>query len=117
MTPWAVLELSPGASATQIRTAFLRLAHRYHPDRDPSPGAHDRFVRLRQAYETLTDPARREGTAAWQGSRPPPTVTPAEIIAAARAAFLRELRRTGGRVTSEGFAFEHAGMRIVMTIG
>ena len=56
---YAVLELGPGASDAEIRTAFRRLARQYHPDVNPDPAAAERFRSVVAAYETLSDPARR----------------------------------------------------------
>jgi curved DNA-binding protein CbpA len=53
------------ASPDQVRLAFRRLAKRHHPDAHPHLSASERaemnvrFVQLAQAYETLSDPARR----------------------------------------------------------
>lgn len=49
----ALLGLAPGASATEIKKAFRRLAMRWHPDRNPDPAALEHFKALRAAYETL----------------------------------------------------------------
>ncbi|MGI5818827.1 MAG: DnaJ domain-containing protein, partial [Armatimonadota bacterium] len=58
--PWRTLGLPVGAGPEEIRRAFRTLARRKHPDvnRD-SPHAHEHFIRLRQAYETLIDDEMR----------------------------------------------------------
>lgn len=118
MDNWTVLGLAPGVSRKEIRSAFLRLARQLHPDRNPAAGAHERFVEVRRAYEALIGHGR-SGAAPTrpQPGPPPPQVTPADIIAAARAAFRRELQHQGMRVTSDGMTIDVGGMRIVMTIG
>jgi molecular chaperone DnaJ len=50
---YAVLGLSPGASQAQIKTAWRRLASRWHPDRNPDPNAVLRMQRINQAFECL----------------------------------------------------------------
>jgi hypothetical protein len=44
----------------QLKRLFRRLSLIYHPDKNPDPEAMENFVRLRTAYETLTDDKRRE---------------------------------------------------------
>ena len=36
-----------------VRSAFRRLALRYHPDKNPSPDAAETFKKIRSAYEML----------------------------------------------------------------
>src|SRR5262245_23153276 len=60
MDLYIVLGVQQGASESEIKRAYRRLARRYHPD--INPGHHAAEVRFRQileAYETLIDPARR----------------------------------------------------------
>lgn len=54
--PWRTLGVPVGATPGEIRAAWRRIARRLHPDvsRDPE-GAHEEFIRARQAYEMLID--------------------------------------------------------------
>lgn len=56
---YEILGLHPGASRDEIRQAYRRLAKLYHPDRNPSEGAKQKFIQIQNAYEVLTDEARR----------------------------------------------------------
>lgn len=56
-SPYAVLGLSPSATADQVRAAYRAKAKQVHPDRPGGSAAG--FVAVRQAYEVLRDPARR----------------------------------------------------------
>jgi DnaJ-class molecular chaperone len=50
-----VLGLEADASAEQIRQAYRRRAQELHPDRNPGdPRAEERFKKLSEAYQTLT---------------------------------------------------------------
>lgn len=50
-----VLGLSPGATEKQIKSAYRKLALKYHPDRNKSPGAEQKFQEITTAYDYLLD--------------------------------------------------------------
>ncbi len=54
-----VLGVSRGASVEEIKRAFRKLAMQYHPDRNKSPDAEQRFKAVSEAYEVLSDPEKR----------------------------------------------------------
>lgn len=54
-THYAELGVQEAASASEIRTAYRRLVLLYHPDRSGDKGTTERFVRISQAYRTLSD--------------------------------------------------------------
>lgn len=59
---YTLLGVRPDATAPEIRAAFLALARAWHPDKatdEDRPAAEARFRELTEAYETLSDPARR----------------------------------------------------------
>src|ERR1035438_9905962 len=63
---YAVLEIDPSADVIEVNAAFRRLAWRYHPDRNPAPGATLQFQDINQAHQVLSDPERRaEYDAQW----------------------------------------------------
>ncbi len=39
--------------------AYRRLAKAFHPDVSTLPDAHQRFIRITEAYEVLSDPVKR----------------------------------------------------------
>lgn len=53
------LGVSPDASDADIKTAYRKLARKYHPDRNKDAGAEDTFKAVSEAYEALKDPERR----------------------------------------------------------
>ncbi|WP_459942518.1 molecular chaperone DnaJ [Deferrisoma palaeochoriense] len=57
---YEILGIHRNATATEIKQAFRKLALRFHPDRNPEdPEAEARFKEIAEAYEVLSDPARR----------------------------------------------------------
>lgn len=52
---YQILGVSPNASPEDIRAAFRQLARQYHPDVNPSPTAHEDFLRVAEAYRILSD--------------------------------------------------------------
>lgn len=53
------LGVEPSAGEAEIKTAYRRLARKYHPDVSKESGAEDRFKAVNEAYEALRDPAKR----------------------------------------------------------
>ena len=52
--PYAVLGVSPAASAAEIKSAYRTLVKRHHPDtNNGDKGAEERFKCINQAYNTL----------------------------------------------------------------
>jgi curved DNA-binding protein CbpA len=54
-----ILGVKPGASEEEIRTAFRTKAKEFHPDVNPNPTAHERFMECQQAYSFLMDATQR----------------------------------------------------------
>jgi len=52
---YSVLGLSPGAGEKQIKSAYRKLAFKYHPDRNHSAGASKKFQEVTEAYNFLID--------------------------------------------------------------
>lgn len=47
------------ASEQEIKTAYRKLARKYHPDISKEPNAEERFKEMGEAYDTLRDPKKR----------------------------------------------------------
>jgi molecular chaperone DnaJ len=56
---YGLLGIGRDASQDEIKRAYRRLAMEYHPDRNSSPDAADRFRQVAEAYEVLVDPEQR----------------------------------------------------------
>lgn len=52
---YQTLELTPSATKEDIKKAYRRLALKYHPDKNKSPDAHERFIAINEAYLILYD--------------------------------------------------------------
>jgi DnaJ-class molecular chaperone len=52
---YKVLELNKNASQDEIRKSFRTLALRYHPDKNKNVGSKEKFVKIVEAYEVLSD--------------------------------------------------------------
>lgn len=48
------------ASADEIKKAYRKLAHQYHPDISKDPQGEEKFKSVAEAYKTLKDPEKRE---------------------------------------------------------
>src|SRR4051812_3022141 len=58
---YVILGVTRTASLPEVKRAYRRLARRYHPDINPGDhDAADRFKEILSAYETLSDPDRRQ---------------------------------------------------------
>ena len=55
-----LLQVSPKASAAEVRLAFRLLALKYHPDSNSDSRSNDYFVQITQAYEVLSHPEKRK---------------------------------------------------------
>lgn len=57
---YAILGLRPDCEPEQIKAAYRQLVLRHHPDQNPEDdGATERFLEIKEAYETLSDEEER----------------------------------------------------------
>lgn len=77
---YQILGVKPDADSKEIKTAYRKLARKYHPDMNPEEGAEDKFKEVAEAYEALKNPERRAeydelrqyGARGETGFEPPP---------------------------------------------
>ena len=70
---YEVLGVSKTATDSEIKSAFRKLAKKYHPDVSQEPDAEAKFKECQEAYAVLSDPTKRQqydqfGHAAFQGA-------------------------------------------------
>ena len=58
--PYDVLGVSKTATAAEIKSAFRKLAKKYHPDQSKEPKAKERFAEVGSAYEIVGDDTKRK---------------------------------------------------------
>lgn len=104
---YAILGVEPGAGQAEIKTAYRRMARKYHPDVSKEPGAEETFKAINEAYEALRDTEKR---AAYdqlrsRGFRPGDDVPPhGGFGAGGRGGFGEEEIFAGGEEFSDFFA-------------
>jgi curved DNA-binding protein len=76
---YAALGVARTASADEIKKAYRKLAHKYHPDVTKDPEGEAKFKEIAEAYQTLKDPEKRaaydqlgSGHRPGEDFRPPP---------------------------------------------
>src|SRR5512136_1421941 len=57
---YEILGVNRETSKEDIKSAYRKLALQYHPDRNKSPDAEERFKEISEAYAVLSDDEKRK---------------------------------------------------------
>jgi curved DNA-binding protein CbpA len=53
------LGVSRGATTVEIKKAYRKLANKYHPDKNDSDEAREKFQLIQKAFDVISDPKKR----------------------------------------------------------
>ena len=109
--PYDVLGVAKTASAADIKSAFRKLAKKYHPDQSKEPRAKERFAEVGSAYEIIGDDKKRaafdRGEIDAEGK---PRAPQFEGFGAGRAGGGADFRHFGFDFGGGGFSAERGGI-------
>lgn len=57
---YKVLGIAKGATEDEVKKAYRKQALRFHPDKNKSPGAEDKFKEIAEAYDVLSDAKKKD---------------------------------------------------------
>lgn len=66
--PYSILGINPNATADEVKSAYRKLAKKYHPDVNKDPDADAKFKEINQAYENIINPpVQQQPQSGFQG--------------------------------------------------
>jgi len=95
------------APHTEIKIAYRKLAKKFHPDCNPSPGSHERITALNLAYEVLSNPQSRANYDRSLGINTQRSQSSAQAHSSAQAQTQSKPRRSRQTSQDEDLKFDH----------
>merc|ERR1712050_145928 len=59
---YKTLGIPASASSKKIKTAYLRKCKLYHQDHNMNPNANEQFIKVKEAYQVLSDKEKRQNS-------------------------------------------------------
>lgn len=56
---YEILQLDKKCNQDDIKKSYRKLALQYHPDRNKEPGSEEKFKKISESYEILSDPQKK----------------------------------------------------------
>jgi DnaJ-class molecular chaperone len=104
-----VLTVTKSASKEEIKNAYRKLALQYHPDRNKSPGAEEKFKEISEAYAVLSDDEKRKRYDTYGH------VGPKKCLEAQKQTSMKSLE-TWDSVALEIFSSRYLGAAVVVSV-
>jgi len=60
--PYSILGVAPNATNDEVKSAYRKLAKKYHPDVNKDPDAESKFKEVTKAYEDIYKSSRKLST-------------------------------------------------------
>ena len=94
-----ILGVERSAGAQEIKKAYRKLAHKYHPDVSKESHAEEKFKEVAEAYETLKNPEQIEKMLELTDIPPAQDVAPDVLLKAVTSEVIATLKRNQALLT------------------
>ena len=57
---YEILQIPQKSTSNEIKISYYKLAKKWHPDKNNTPGAENKFKEIMNAYQVLSDESKRQ---------------------------------------------------------